>query len=740
MAAETSEIRPSVEHTLTKLQVHYKAGEKLDTPSFLKDVYEIKQLGFDKVEKVDHLLKLLGKARTEIVGGSVLTVLQEGHRTSDVVGIRQNIEALRMLGLDVLPKVSNLIGILNRVHNLEEPIGPIHGPTYQDYKGFVGSLPRVEGQKNGAINGHRNQTPEEFVAGLPRIESQKDKRKVPEVAERPRFADLIGRIRSIRERVTEGGGFWPSSLQDIVEYNFEQTVQSLPPEQQESFLSLRDETIQQTTEQMYQDLADAIFEEKINPQDIFDYVDLSGKDFRVIRDLLDKRINLSWAGKWAEDPAPPLVTHLSYPRPAQFPHMRREDLVAEGVPIVGERAIPAGREVGGPPSVRPVKFGRFDETEMPPVEQLVALVPEEVKRQIEQQREKKSGGESTYRIMRILEEALPQIVEREGVPAGFIYDRDMLRIIYSAASPALRIVADDYCSTSFMDPNDPEYSVIVDRYDVLRNLEAGIDNVLAHELRVEDYEGYINLGLAVSDKTIGIDGVIAEFINYQKVRNRSARVWTGNNLKLKALQDSLITKLDSEQRETLDALRSRAEADRADLDAEWRTLLEDDMVLDPETEARLEDALADAIDTHPARWNSEWREVFPGLAGRPTDEEAILPSDQVSIGEPVVSSAGETGDQSPETRIVDPDERLRNIYKTSESGDYDATASEAGRLLRDLPGMVNDLIPILREVLQKDPRNIEAHRVLGDAYMRTGRFQQAIEEYNQFLGSRHDSS
>ncbi len=126
MAGETLpvEVRPTIQDTLIKLQGHYKAGEGLDTLGFLRDVYQIKQLGYSEVPQMDNLLKTLGRSRQEIIGRSVLGVLQGGHRNADIVGMRQNIQVLEMLGLNNLPQVSNLIGILNKAHNLEEPSVP----------------------------------------------------------------------------------------------------------------------------------------------------------------------------------------------------------------------------------------------------------------------------------------------------------------------------------------------------------------------------------------------------------------------------------------------------------------------------------------------------------------------------------------------------------------------------------------------------------------------------------------
>ncbi len=122
MSSRTPE-QPSIEQTLGTLHTHFKAGDQLDTPSFLRTVYQVRELGYEKDPKVDHLLKLLGKARRDIVGGAVLGVLEEGHRTSDIHAILRNIGALEMLGLNTLPGVNNLIGVLTKAHNLDQEEG-----------------------------------------------------------------------------------------------------------------------------------------------------------------------------------------------------------------------------------------------------------------------------------------------------------------------------------------------------------------------------------------------------------------------------------------------------------------------------------------------------------------------------------------------------------------------------------------------------------------------------------------
>ncbi len=118
--AREGEPQPTIDNTLHALQAHYGAGKRLDTGRFLADVYRIQELGFAQEPKVDNLLKLLGRARRKVVGDSVLRVLQEAHQADDVPGMRRNIAALEMLGLNGLPQIGSLIGVLNRAYNLDK--------------------------------------------------------------------------------------------------------------------------------------------------------------------------------------------------------------------------------------------------------------------------------------------------------------------------------------------------------------------------------------------------------------------------------------------------------------------------------------------------------------------------------------------------------------------------------------------------------------------------------------------
>lgn len=118
MRPDSSHRRPTEREVIGRLESHFKA-EKLDTATFLADVYLTRVLGFDTVPTIDRLLKLLGSARRDRVGTAVLGVLEQNHRDTDRPGMVRNIQALEMLGLHTLPKVKSLTEVLARTHNLD---------------------------------------------------------------------------------------------------------------------------------------------------------------------------------------------------------------------------------------------------------------------------------------------------------------------------------------------------------------------------------------------------------------------------------------------------------------------------------------------------------------------------------------------------------------------------------------------------------------------------------------------
>ena len=74
---------------------------------------------------------------------------------------------------------------------------------------------------------------------------------------------------------------------------------------------------------------------------------------------------------------------------------------------------------------------------------------------------------------------------------------------------------------------------------------------------------------------------------------------------------------------------------------------------------------------------------------------------------------------------------MRQGYQ--ELGQPEAAVAEYRTLLRLAPQLGGEIANGLRELLRAQPRHAEAHRALGDANMKIGRFQQAIDEYNQAI-------
>lgn len=165
----------------------------------------------------------------------------------------------------------------------------------------------------------------------------------------------------------------------------------------------------------------------------------------------------------------------------------------------------------------------------------------------------------------------------------------------------------------------------------------------------------------------------------------------------------------------------------AEFGEEWASLLTEDIQLDAESEARLEAALA---EVKMESLEPGWRHTVSPLSSGFLEREE---SADRSVERPVAQTAGvyEGADQANLSRS--PAALLAEAVKHQEAGLVDQAIEEYSELLRVAPELSEEIAGRLKLVVQSQPEHGRAHRVLGDAYMKLGRFQLAIEEYNWIL-------
>jgi tetratricopeptide (TPR) repeat protein len=148
--------------------------------------------------------------------------------------------------------------------------------------------------------------------------------------------------------------------------------------------------------------------------------------------------------------------------------------------------------------------------------------------------------------------------------------------------------------------------------------------------------------------------------------------------------------------------------------AEWADLLAEEVDLDPAAAARLEAALAEATGTGTGA--GPWKEiVLDGVSlTPPAAEPEPIPTPKVV---------------EPEPPTITPEEELAALR--DRSPDLDSLAEAFRDLLRARPDVASVAAIELRGLVEASPDHAGLRRALGYAYMRCGRFQKAIEEYNR---------
>ena len=139
-------------------------------------------------------------------------------------------------------------------------------------------------------------------------------------------------------------------------------------------------------------------------------------------------------------------------------------------------------------------------------------------------------------------------------------------------------------------------------------------------------------------------------------------------------------------------------------DEEWNQLLTEDIELDKEAEARINAALAEigGLAAPPQSSSALESACLKRIAANPEDYEAHI--------------------------------ELALIYHRS--GRTEEAVKEFELLVKSSPELIDRVIEGLQALLTSNPGCLPAHRALGDAFMKTGRFQQAIDQYNLCLGKR----
>jgi tetratricopeptide (TPR) repeat protein len=154
--------------------------------------------------------------------------------------------------------------------------------------------------------------------------------------------------------------------------------------------------------------------------------------------------------------------------------------------------------------------------------------------------------------------------------------------------------------------------------------------------------------------------------------------------------------------------------------AEWADLLAEEVDLDPAAAARLEAALSEATGTGAGA--GPWKEIV-------LDGVALTPPAVESPAAPVPLPNTPAPEPEPEPARSSPEDELAAVRDRSD--DLDSLSDAFRDLLRARPDVASVAAIELRGLVEANPEHAGLRRALGDAYMRCGRFQKAIEEYNR---------
>lgn len=174
----------------------------------------------------------------------------------------------------------------------------------------------------------------------------------------------------------------------------------------------------------------------------------------------------------------------------------------------------------------------------------------------------------------------------------------------------------------------------------------------------------------------------------------------------------------------------------ADFGEEWASLLTEEISLDAESEARLEAALADARAAGTLELEDGWLQTSSPISSIGSSDESTNADGEVeSNGDRRDSDGGQEveEDSGSAANPCAGSDLLTVAIRQQEAGQVDLAVEGYRELLMTAPELAESICHQLKLVLANQPDHGRAHRVLGDAYMKLGRFQMAIEEYNWVL-------
>lgn len=279
---------------------------------FLTDLRTLHSLGATKIPEVVDYFQTLGSVfspeqtdRLKVRFLDQLTVKEEAISNSAIAYIgdlKGEIEIARLLGLDKIKEVGDYLDLVEQIHGISTYLTPLISGDYT-WRAQDGDIPvRVTGSLGmGADGGEYMAVTEDGkrVQAVDMLSAPKlDKEwryKRPRIV--PEFAVQKKAINAAYYQLGQPVNF---GLRDVATLGFNEILKSVPVDQQEQMKSLRETIINQTVEQMRDDLAEAIYREKISSNQVSWYklTDNRG-DREEILACLDKKINFKWVKDWS---------------------------------------------------------------------------------------------------------------------------------------------------------------------------------------------------------------------------------------------------------------------------------------------------------------------------------------------------------------------------------------------------------------------------------------------------------
>ena len=81
-------------------------------------------------------------------------------------------------------------------------------------------------------------------------------------------------------------------------------------------------------------------------------------------------------------------------------------------------------------------------------------------------------------------------------------------------------------------------------------------------------------------------------------------------------------------------------------------------------------------------------------------------------------------------------QRLNKALQFQQSDKFDEAVSEYASILRSDPSLAGEIVDNLRWIVYAKPNHIAALKTLGDAYMRVGDVEKAVEQYDRVMALR----